>query len=120
MLGMNKVDLFNLQFVTNFFDIFFSCLALELYFSVCLAIIDHRSFVFKAFCSFRYTVTNCFFFMIFCTFIRMKVKGLWDFSSLVAHLESVAVEYELSHDKTNIVVSEQVRHKPGCTVTEAV
>ena len=24
-----------------------------------------------------------------------------------------------SHEKTNIVVSEQVRHKSGCTVTEA-
>ena len=27
--------------------------------------------------------------------------------------------YELSREKTNNVVSEQIRHKSGCTVTEA-
>ena len=26
--------------------------------------------------------------------------------------------YELPHEKTNNVVSEQVRHKPSCTITE--
>ena len=28
------------------------------------------------------------------------------------------VAYELSHEKTNVVVFDQVRHKPGCTATE--
>ena len=27
-------------------------------------------------------------------------------------------QYELRHEKTNVLVSDLVRHKPGCTATE--
>ena len=29
-----------------------------------------------------------------------------------------ALKYEPRHEKTNVLVFDQVRHKPGCTVTE--
>ena len=31
---------------------------------------------------------------------------------------TIAESYEPRHEKTNVLVSDQVRHKPGCTATE--
>ena len=33
-------------------------------------------------------------------------------------LGSHIINNELRHEKTNVLVSNQVRHKPGCTATE--
>ena len=40
------------------------------------------------------------------------------FSRAMAHIVSESLLIEPSREKTNNVVSEQVRHKPGCTSTE--
>ena len=34
------------------------------------------------------------------------------------YMKGVNVSYEPYHEKTNIMVFDVVRHKPGCTVTE--
>ena len=34
------------------------------------------------------------------------------------HVLMVWLIYELRHEKTNVLVSDLVRHKPGCTATE--
>ena len=42
-----------------------------------------------------------------------------EMNGLYKHYISLHYRYEPSREKTNNVVSEQVRHKSGCTVTEA-
>ena len=34
------------------------------------------------------------------------------------NLETIIKSFEPCHEKTNILVSDQVRHKPGCTATK--
>ena len=41
-----------------------------------------------------------------------------DDSSLCIEKEHLNPEYEPCHEKTNILVSDLVRHRPGCTATE--
>ena len=43
-----------------------------------------------------------------------KIKYFFCFSYCQFSIKS----YEPCHEKTNILVFDQVRHKPGCTVTE--
>ena len=46
----------------------------------------------------------------------MAFKALF---SLFLHKNILSLEkYDLHHEKTNILVSDLVRHKPGCTATE--
>ena len=56
--------------------------------------------------------------LLLCSLIRLLEKISMERPLLLNYRAITANIYEPRHEKTNILVSNLVRHKPGCTATE--